>query len=53
MVLYGSPWLYTYFHCHQMITQQQPKGRQGSPQDRQPTFAQQGANGPKQRFQGQ
>ena len=22
----GSPWLYTYSHCHQMVTQQRPKG---------------------------
>jgi hypothetical protein len=26
LVLHGSPWVYTYSHCHQMITQQQPKG---------------------------
>ena len=25
MVLHGSPWLYTYSHCHQMITQKRPK----------------------------
>ena len=23
---HGSPWVYICFHCHQMITQQQPKG---------------------------
>ena len=26
LVLHGSPWVYTYPHCHQMITQHQPKG---------------------------
>ena len=29
-MLHGSPQLYTYSHCHQMITQQLPKGPQGS-----------------------
>ena len=25
-MLHDSPWVYVYFHCHQMITQAQPKG---------------------------
>ena len=25
-MLHGSPSVYTYSHCHQMITQQRPKG---------------------------
>ena len=29
LVLHISPWLYTYSHCHQMATQQQPKGPNG------------------------
>ena len=29
MVLHGSPWVYTYYHWHPMIIQQQPKGLQG------------------------
>ena len=29
-MLHGSPWLYMYSHCHQMITQQRPKGPWGS-----------------------
>ena len=26
LVLHGSPWLYTYSHCHQTVTQQRPRG---------------------------
>ena len=29
-MLHGSPWIYTHSHCHQLITQQQPKGPRGS-----------------------
>ena len=29
---HDSPWVYTYSHCHQMITQQQPKGLRGLPE---------------------
>ena len=29
-MLHGSPWVYMYSHCHQMITQERPKGSQGS-----------------------
>ena len=25
-MLHGSPWVYTYSHCHQMFTQHRPKG---------------------------
>ena len=30
MVLHSSPWLYTYSHCHQMVTKQRPKGHRVS-----------------------
>ena len=36
-MLHSSPWLYTYSNCHQMITQQRPKGIgvvEGSPKMR-------------------
>ena len=28
-MLHGSPWLYMYTHCHQMVTQQWRKGPWG------------------------
>ena len=28
-MLHGSPWVYTYCYCHQMITQQRLKGPWG------------------------
>ena len=28
-MLHGSTWVYTYSQCHQMITQEWPKGPQG------------------------
>ena len=35
-MLRDYPWVCSYSHRHQMITQQQPKGPQGSPRDRHP-----------------